>query len=74
MFEILVMIAFLWLFVKAFGLAFRVTWGLAKIVAVILFTAAVPAMVVCFVLASGVVLLIPIALVVAAFAILKSCS
>ena len=73
MFDILVMIAFLWLFVKVFGLAFRLTWSLAKIVAVILFTLAVPVMIVCLLFASGVVMLIPIVLVVIALAILKAC-
>lgn len=74
MFEILVTIAFVWLFVKAIGLAFRVTWGLAKIVAVILFVTALPALIGCLLLASGVALLIPIALVGAAFGILKACT
>ena len=73
MFDILVMIAFLWLFVKVFGLAFRLTWSLAKIVAVILFTLAIPAMILCLLFASGVVMLIPIVLVVIALAILKAC-
>ena len=67
------MIAFLWLFVKVFGLAFRLTWSLAKIVAVILFTLAIPVMILCLLFASGVVMLIPIVLVVIALAILKAC-
>ena len=73
MFDILVMIAFLWLFVKVFGLAFQLTWSLAKIVAVILFTLAIPVMILCLLFASGVVMLIPIVLVVIALAILKAC-
>ena len=73
MFDILVMIAFLWLFVKVFGLAFRLTWSLAKIVAVILFTLAIPVMILCLLFASGVVMLLPIILVVIALAILKAC-
>ena len=73
MFDIFVMIAFLWLFVKVFGLAFRLTWSLAKIVAVILFTLAIPVMILCLLFASGVVMLIPIVLVVIALAILKAC-
>ena len=73
MFELLVLIAFCWLFFKAIGLAFRVTWGLAKVVAVILFVLAVPSLVGCFLVAGGVALLIPVALVGAAFGILKAC-
>ena len=73
MFELLMFVLFVWLFVKAIGLAVRVTWGLAKVSAVILFTLALPALIGCFLLAGGVVLLIPVALVGAAFGILKSC-
>ena len=36
MFELLVVIGFLWLMIKVVGLTFKVTWGLAKIVASIL--------------------------------------
>ena len=73
MFEILVTIAFIWLFIKVIGLTFKVTWGLAKIVAVILFVIALPTLIGCLLLAGGVALLIPIALVGAAFGILKAC-
>ena len=73
MFEILVTIAFIWLFIKVIGLTFKVTWGLAKIVAVILFVIALPTLIGCLLLAGGLALLIPIALVGASFAILKAC-
>ena len=74
MFELLMFVLFVWLFVKAIGLAVRVTWGLAKVSAVILFTLALPALIGCFLLAGGVVLLVPVALVGAAFGILKNCA
>ena len=74
MFEILVTIAFIWLFIKVIQLTFKVAWGLAKIVAVILFVTALPALIGCLLLAGGVVLLIPIVLVGAAFGILKACT
>ena len=73
MFDFLVSILFVWLFVKAIGLAFKVTWGLAKIVAVILFTLALPALIGGLLVAGGIVLLVPLALVGAAFGILKAC-
>ena len=73
MFELLMFVLFVWLFVKAIGLAVRVTWGLTKFSAVVLFTLALPALIGCFLLAGGVVLLIPVALVGAAFGILKTC-
>ena len=73
MFEFLVLIAFVWLFFKSIGLAFRVTWGLAKITAVVLFTLALPALIGAFLLAGGIALLIPVALVGVAFGILNAC-
>ena len=73
MFELLVLIAFVWLFVKAIKLTFKVTWGLAKAAAVVLFVLALPALIGGFLVAGGVVLLIPVALVGAACGILKTC-
>jgi len=73
MFELLVSVLFIWLFIKAICLAFRVTWGIAKIIAVILFVLAVPALIGCLLVASGIALLIPVALVGAAWGILKAC-
>ena len=74
MFELLVFVLFVWLFVKAIGLTFRVTWGLAKVIAVILFALAVPALFVCLLVIGGATILIPVALVAAAFGILKTCT
>ena len=74
MFELFVMAAFVWLFVKGIGLAFRVTWGLAKVVAVVLFILALPALIGCFLVAGGLVLLVPVGLVAAAWGILMACS
>ena len=73
MFELLILVAFVWLFVKTIGLAFKVTWGLAKIVAMLLFVLALPTLVGCFLVAGGVLLLIPVALVGTACGILNSC-
>lgn len=73
MFEFLVVIFFIWMFVKAVGLMFKVTWGLAKGVAVALAVLALPALIGCFLVAGGVVLLVPVALVGAACGILKAC-
>lgn len=72
MFELLVVIAFLWLAMKGFGLAFRVAWSLAKVVAVILFVLAIPALLGVLLLAGGILLLIPIALVGIGWGILKA--
>ena len=74
MFELLVFILFVWLFVKAMRLTFHVTWGLVKVIAVILFALAVPALFVCILLIGGAAILVPVALVAAAFGILKACT
>lgn len=72
MLELLFVVLFCWLFFKAVGLAFRVAWGGAKIVASLLFAIAVPMLVGCLVFAGGLLLLIPIALIAVAFALLKA--
>ena len=74
MFELLVLILFCGLFVKTIGLAFRVTWGLAKVVAVILFVLALPTLIGCFLVAGGILLLIPVALIGSAWGVLKACT
>ena len=72
MLEILVTILFCWLFFKAVGLAFRVAWGTAKIIASLLFAVAVPMLVGGLLLAGGFLLLIPLAMVALAFGLLKA--
>ena len=47
MFEIIVVALFVWLFFGAVKLAFKVTWGLAKILATILFVIALPSLIGC---------------------------
>ena len=52
MFTLFVIFVFVWLFVKSVGLAFHVTWGLAKIAATLLFVIALPLLVVFAILGS----------------------
>lgn len=70
MFEILVIVAFIFLVVKFLGLAFKIAWGVAKIVAFLLFILALPALLICVLFASGLVLLLPLVLIVIAIALL----
>lgn len=72
--EILLVILFCWLFFKTVGLAFRVAWGTAKIIASLLFAVAVPMLVLCLIFAGGIVLLLPLALIGLAFGLLKACT
>ena len=55
------------------GLAFKVAWGPAKIIASILLVLAVPMLIVCLLFAGGMILLAPVALIGIAFALLKKC-
>lgn len=73
MFELLVLILFGWMFIGALRLAFKVTWGFAKIAASILFVPALPVLIVCLLFAGGMVLLLPVALIALAWGILKAC-
>ena len=73
MMELLAVIVFCWLFFKAMGLMFRMAWGTAKILASLLFAVAVPMLVLCLIFAGGIVLLLPLALVGAAFGLLRAC-
>ena len=74
MFELIILILFCWLAFKAIGLAFKLTWGVAKILASLLFVIAVPTLFVCLLFASGIVLLVPLALIGGAVGVLKACA
>ena len=73
MFELFVMILFCWLFIGSLRLAFRVTWGLAKIAAVLLLALALPMLVAFLLMAGGFLLLLPVLLIGAAFGFLRAC-
>ena len=73
MFELLTLVIFIWLLVKTIGLAFRLTWGVAKIIATIMMVIALPALIFCLVFVGGLALMIPIAVIGMAFGLLKAC-
>ena len=73
MFELMIVVAFVWLSLKTVGLAFRLTWGIAKIVAVLLLVLAFPALIVGLLFAGGLVLMLPILMIGAAFGIARNC-
>lgn len=74
MFEILVTALSLWFFFGAIRLAFRITWGTAKIIATVLMVLALPILILCLVFAGGAVILLPALLIAGAFGILKKCA
>ena len=73
MFELLTVVIFTWLLVKTIGLALRLTWGVAKIIASILIGLALPVLIICLIFAGGIILLLPIVMIAVAAAILKVC-
>lgn len=73
MIELLTIAIFIWILVKAIGLAFKLTWGVAKIAASILISLAFPVLIVCLVFVGGVALLVPIVMIAIAAGILKAC-
>jgi hypothetical protein len=73
MLDLIIVILFCWLSFKALGLAFKLAWGTAKIVASVLFAIAVPMLALCLFFAGGLLLLVPLALVSIAFGLLKAC-
>ena len=73
MFELLTIAIFFWLVVKAIGLVFKLTWGVAKITAGILIGLAFPVLIVCFLFVGGIALLVPVAMIAIAVGIVKAC-
>ena len=73
MFELFVLVLFCWIFFGSIRLMFKVAWGLAKILAVVLFLIALPTLIGCLLFAGGIVLLLPVILIATAWAILKIC-
>ncbi len=74
MFTLLMIVLFIWLAVKAVGLALRLTWGTAKILASVLFAVAIPTLIGCLLFAGGILLLVPVLLIGAAVGVLKCCT
>lgn len=73
MFEVLTVAVFIWLMVKGIGLALRLTWGAAKVIASILMVLALPLLIVCVVFAGGLALMAPVLMIAIAVGILKAC-
>lgn len=73
MFELLTLALFVWLFYHSLRLSFRITWGFAKVIAVVLLVLAMPVLGGCLLFAGGLLLLVPVAIMAAAWGILKAC-
>lgn len=73
MFEFVTIILFIWLLAKAIGLAVKLTWGAARVIASLLMAIALPLLIGCLLFAGGVALILPLAVMAAAVGILKAC-
>lgn len=72
MLELLITVLFLWLSYKFIGLALKITWGVAKLIASLLFIVALPSLVFCILFAGGLLLIIPVLMLIGAIALLSS--
>ena len=72
MLDILLTVLFISLFIWAVKLLFKLTWGIAKVIAVILLIIALPTLIGGLMVAGGLVLLIPVALLIGAIGIIKT--
>ena len=73
MFELLTIAIFIWLLVKTISLAFKLTWGVAKVAASILVGLAFPLLIICIFFVGGIALMVPVAMIAIAAGILKAC-
>ena len=71
MLDILLTLLFISLFIWTGKLMFKLTWGIAKVVAVILLIIALPTLIGGLMVAGGLVLLIPVALLIGAIGTIK---
>ena len=72
MLELIVTVLFCWLFFTVFKLMFKIAWGATKVIALLLSIFAVPILIGCLLLASGLILLLPIAMLVIAFLLINN--
>lgn len=72
MLELIITVLCLWLFFKGLGLMLRLTWGITKFLASLMFTIALPLLGFCLFFTGGLIILVPLGLVILAFGLLKS--
>ncbi len=72
MLDFLLTVLFICLFFWTIKLLFKLTWGVAKVIAVILLILSLPTLIGVLMVAGGLVLLIPIGLLIGAIATIKA--
>ena len=73
MLDLLITVLFCWLSFKLLGLFFRMAWGIAKVIAAVLFVIALPMLVLILFFTGGLLLLIPLGLIGLALGLVKVC-
>lgn len=74
MISLLAVLVFCILMFKIFKLVFKITWSAVSVAACVLAGLALPVLIVCLIFAGGLLLLVPVALIAAAYFILKALS
>lgn len=72
MLDFLLTVLFICLFFWTIKLLFKLTWGVAKIIAVILLIVSLPTLIGILMVAGGLVLLIPVALLIGAISVINA--
>ncbi len=73
MFEFAVTVLFVLLLVGVVRLAFKITWGMAKVAVFAALAVVLPMLVGCFLTVSGMFLLLPLGLMSMAFGLVQAC-
>ena len=71
MFNFLVTILSIWLFIGSIKLALKIAWGTTKIIASILLTLGAPILLICIIFSGGPSVVLPALLIAGAFGLLK---
>ena len=72
MLELIIIVLFCWLLFTVFKLMFKLAWGATKVIALLLSFFAIPILIGCLLLAGGVILLLPVAMLVVAALIINN--
>ena len=72
MLELIITVIFCWLLFTLFRLMFKLAWGATKIIALLLSVFAIPILIGGLLLAGGVILLLPVAMLVVAILLINN--
>ena len=72
MLELIITVLFCWLLFTVFKLMFKLAWGATNVIALVLSVLAVPLLIGSLLLAGGVILLLPVAMLIVAVLIINN--